>query len=189
MFVDVDKLEGLIGWLMDWLEIRINSLFGWLINWLVTWLVDCPQSPALDWLPDWLIDWRMDWLNDGWIDCRMDGLKDWSNAWLKNWLKEEWMDWRIDRLIEGLFKGLIAWIEGLIDWLVDCPQIPTPCPYVKEMKDAGMFYANRVLKDYKEKWVLPPSLTRVHCVCGVYTVQCAWCVHCTPYSVVGFFSL
>ena len=35
--------------------------------------------------------------------------------------------------------------------MVDCPQSPTPCPYVKEMKDAGMFYANRVLKDYKEK--------------------------------------
>lgn len=28
---------------------------------------------------------------------------------------------------------------------------PTPAPYVKEMKDAGMFYTNRVLKDWKEK--------------------------------------
>lgn len=28
---------------------------------------------------------------------------------------------------------------------------PTPGPYVKEMSDAGMFYTNRVLKDYKEK--------------------------------------
>ncbi|KAK7091526.1 hypothetical protein V1264_009192 [Littorina saxatilis] len=28
---------------------------------------------------------------------------------------------------------------------------PAPCPFVKEMKDAGMFYTNRVLKDYKEK--------------------------------------
>merc|ERR1712110_1334913 len=28
---------------------------------------------------------------------------------------------------------------------------PTPAPFVKEMKDAGMFYTNRVLKDWKEK--------------------------------------
>uniref|UniRef100_A0A8D3D7E0 Adenylyl cyclase-associated protein n=1 Tax=Scophthalmus maximus TaxID=52904 RepID=A0A8D3D7E0_SCOMX len=28
---------------------------------------------------------------------------------------------------------------------------PKPCPYVKEMQDAAMFYTNRVLKDFKEK--------------------------------------
>uniref|UniRef100_A0A667ZTV0 Adenylyl cyclase-associated protein n=1 Tax=Myripristis murdjan TaxID=586833 RepID=A0A667ZTV0_9TELE len=28
---------------------------------------------------------------------------------------------------------------------------PKPCPYVKEMQDAAMFYTNRVLKDYKDK--------------------------------------
>ncbi|XP_034947836.1 adenylyl cyclase-associated protein 1 isoform X2 [Chelonus insularis] len=28
---------------------------------------------------------------------------------------------------------------------------PTPAPYVKEMSDAGQFYTNRVLKDWKEK--------------------------------------
>merc|ERR1712042_20113 len=28
---------------------------------------------------------------------------------------------------------------------------PAPAPYVKEMKDAGQFYTNRVLKDWKEK--------------------------------------
>ncbi|KAM9824744.1 adenylyl cyclase-associated protein 1 [Neosynchiropus ocellatus] len=28
---------------------------------------------------------------------------------------------------------------------------PKPGPYVKEMQDAGMFYSNRVLKDFKEK--------------------------------------
>lgn len=28
---------------------------------------------------------------------------------------------------------------------------PTPAPYVKEMNDAGQFYTNRVLKDWKEK--------------------------------------
>ncbi|KAL4218397.1 F-actin-capping protein subunit alpha [Mactra antiquata] len=29
--------------------------------------------------------------------------------------------------------------------------VPTPGPYVKDMQDAGMFYTNRVLKEYKEK--------------------------------------
>ncbi|KAK3088497.1 hypothetical protein FSP39_019897 [Pinctada imbricata] len=28
---------------------------------------------------------------------------------------------------------------------------PTPGPYVKEMQDAGMFYTNRILKEFKEK--------------------------------------
>ena len=30
-------------------------------------------------------------------------------------------------------------------------QSPTPAPFVKEMKDAGMFYGNRVLKDFKDR--------------------------------------
>lgn len=30
-------------------------------------------------------------------------------------------------------------------------QAPKPCPFVKEMQDAAMFYTNRVLKEYKEK--------------------------------------
>ena len=30
-------------------------------------------------------------------------------------------------------------------------QKPAPSPFVKEMNDAGQFYANRVLKDFKEK--------------------------------------
>ena len=32
-------------------------------------------------------------------------------------------------------------------------QSPTPGPFVKEMSDAGQFYGNRVLKEYKEKYV------------------------------------
>jgi hypothetical protein len=28
---------------------------------------------------------------------------------------------------------------------------PAPAPFVKEMNDAGQFYTNRVLKDWKEK--------------------------------------
>ena len=31
-------------------------------------------------------------------------------------------------------------------------QSPAPGPYVKEMNDAGQFYTNRVLKDFKEKY-------------------------------------
>ena len=30
-------------------------------------------------------------------------------------------------------------------------QSPAPSPFVKEMKDAGMFYGNRVLKDFKDR--------------------------------------
>ncbi len=30
-------------------------------------------------------------------------------------------------------------------------QAPAPSPFVKEMNDAGQFYTNRVLKDWKEK--------------------------------------
>jgi len=32
-------------------------------------------------------------------------------------------------------------------------QAPAPGPYVREMIDAGMFFSNRVLKDFKEKYV------------------------------------
>jgi adenylyl cyclase-associated protein len=28
---------------------------------------------------------------------------------------------------------------------------PAPAPFVKEMNDAGQFYTNRVLKDWKDK--------------------------------------
>ncbi|KAJ8941893.1 hypothetical protein NQ318_001748, partial [Aromia moschata] len=33
----------------------------------------------------------------------------------------------------------------------NCINSPAPAPYVKEMNDAGQFYTNRVLKDWKEK--------------------------------------
>lgn len=36
-------------------------------------------------------------------------------------------------------------------------QSPKPGPYVKEMNDAATFYTNRVLKDYKHRYV--PSFT------------------------------
>lgn len=32
-------------------------------------------------------------------------------------------------------------------------QSPKPGPYVKEMNDAATFYTNRVLKDYKHRYV------------------------------------
>lgn len=30
-------------------------------------------------------------------------------------------------------------------------QAPKPCPYVRDLLEAAMFYTNRVLKEYKEK--------------------------------------
>jgi len=39
-------------------------------------------------------------------------------------------------------------------YAVDTCQTPAPGPYVREMLDAGMFYSNRVLKEFKEKYVV-----------------------------------
>ncbi|KAL7381955.1 hypothetical protein ABVT39_014078 [Epinephelus coioides] len=49
-----------------------------------------------------------------------------------------------------LFNHLSAVSESVpaLGWIAMAPK---PCPYVKEMQDAAMFYTNRVLKDYKEK--------------------------------------
>jgi len=48
------------------------------------------------------------------------------------------------------FNHLSAISESVpaLGWV--CVQ-PTPAPYIKEMNDAGQFYTNRVLKDWKEK--------------------------------------
>lgn len=42
-------------------------------------------------------------------------------------------------------------MDASVDLFVFVSQAPKPCPYVKEMQDAAMFYTNRVLKEYKEK--------------------------------------
>ena len=49
-----------------------------------------------------------------------------------------------------MFNHLSAVSESIpaLGWVAVSP---TPAPHVKEMKDAGMFYTNRVLKDWKEK--------------------------------------
>ncbi|KAJ8670581.1 hypothetical protein QAD02_001840 [Eretmocerus hayati] len=49
-----------------------------------------------------------------------------------------------------LFNHLSAISESIpaLGWVAVSP---TPAPYVKEMNDAGQFYTNRVLKDWKEK--------------------------------------
>uniref|UniRef100_A0A8C6TI37 Adenylyl cyclase-associated protein n=1 Tax=Neogobius melanostomus TaxID=47308 RepID=A0A8C6TI37_9GOBI len=49
-----------------------------------------------------------------------------------------------------LFNHLSAVSESVpcLGWITMAPK---PGPYVKEMMDAGVFYTNRVLKDYKEK--------------------------------------
>jgi adenylyl cyclase-associated protein len=48
------------------------------------------------------------------------------------------------------FSHLSMVAEGIpaLGWVVVSP---TPGPYVNDMKDAAQFYANRVVKDYKEK--------------------------------------
>lgn len=48
------------------------------------------------------------------------------------------------------FNHLSAVSESVpaLGWVAMAPK---PCPYVKEMQDAAMFYTNRVLKDFKEK--------------------------------------
>nr|XP_020453248.1 adenylyl cyclase-associated protein 1 [Monopterus albus] len=48
------------------------------------------------------------------------------------------------------FNHLSAVSESVpaLGWIAMAPK---PCPYVKEMQDAAMFYTNRVLKEYKEK--------------------------------------
>ena len=49
-----------------------------------------------------------------------------------------------------MFQHLSAVSESVaaLGWVAVAP---APAPYVKELKDAGQFYSNRVLKDYKEK--------------------------------------
>ncbi|XP_055331462.1 adenylyl cyclase-associated protein 2-like isoform X2 [Paramacrobiotus metropolitanus] len=49
-----------------------------------------------------------------------------------------------------LFTHLSAISESIpaLGWIAVSP---TPAPYIKEMIDAGQFYTNRVLKDYKDK--------------------------------------
>jgi adenylyl cyclase-associated protein len=55
----------------------------------------------------------------------------------------------------------LGWVAVVREWLLsavcacsanrECLQSPAPAPFVKEMNDAGQFYTNRVLKDWKEK--------------------------------------
>uniref|UniRef100_A0A182MQE0 Adenylyl cyclase-associated protein n=1 Tax=Anopheles culicifacies TaxID=139723 RepID=A0A182MQE0_9DIPT len=51
------------------------------------------------------------------------------------------------------FNHLSAISESIpaLGWVCVVSTAPTPGPYVKEMNDAGQFYTNRVLKDWKEK--------------------------------------
>ncbi|CAD5115963.1 DgyrCDS4893 [Dimorphilus gyrociliatus] len=72
---------------------------------------------------------------------------------------------------------------------------PTPVPYIREMSDAGQFYTNRVLKDFKEKdtthvdWVKAwlQTLNKLQgYVKQVYTTGLTWTVQGTnPSSEVG----
>jgi len=54
------------------------------------------------------------------------------------------------RCFTNYFNHLSAISESIpaLGWVT---MSPTPAPFVKEMNDAGQFYTNRVLKDWKEK--------------------------------------
>jgi len=58
--------------------------------------------------------------------------------------------YREDRRRSALFNHLSAISESApaLGWVAVSP---APSPYVKEMSDAGQFYTNRVLKDFKDK--------------------------------------
>ena len=53
---------------------------------------------------------------------------------------------------KALFNHLSTVSEGIpaVGWVA---VEPTPVPYVNEMKDSAQFYANRVLKEFKERCV------------------------------------
>lgn len=59
-------------------------------------------------------------------------------------------DYREKHRSSPLFNHLSAISESIpaLGWVTVAP---APAPYVKEMNDAGQFYTNRVLKDWKEK--------------------------------------
>ncbi|XP_065574310.1 adenylyl cyclase-associated protein 2-like isoform X3 [Artemia franciscana] len=59
-------------------------------------------------------------------------------------------DFREKNRKSAFFNHLSAISEGIpaLGWVA---VTPAPAPYVKEMNDAGQFYTNRVLKDWKEK--------------------------------------
>lgn len=63
---------------------------------------------------------------------------------------QEIQQFRESKRSSALFNHLSAISESIpaLGWLAVSP---APGPYVKEMSDAGQFYTNRVLKDFKEK--------------------------------------
>lgn len=79
-----------------------------------------------------------------------------SNAELQNLLKptsdqiSAIQSYREKHRTSPFFNHLSAISESIpaLGWVCVAP---TPGPYVKEMNDAGQFYTNRVLKDWKEK--------------------------------------
>ena len=72
------------------------------------------------------------------------------------------------RADKDAFAMLSAVSEGIpaLGWLTVSPK---PAPFIGDLKEAGQFYANRVIKDNKERYAhdhegVHPTLTRV-CVC------------------------
>ena len=60
-------------------------------------------------------------------------------------------------------------------------QSPAPSPFIKEMMDAGQFYTNRVLKDWKDKskshveWTKAWLATLQVRLLGIGSVWSLWC--------------
>ena len=84
-----------------------------------------------------------------------------------------------------LFNHLSAISEGIpaFGWILVSP---TPAPHIREMSDAAQFYANRVLKEFKEKdpvhaeWVKQwmKILTELHAYVKQYhTTGLSWGAH------------
>jgi hypothetical protein len=48
---------------------------------------------------------------------------------------------------------------GALGWIA---VQPAPAPYIKEMSDSAQFYTNRVLKDFKEKYLLLMCLINIY---------------------------
>lgn len=81
-----------IDWLMDKIDCTIDGLNGWLMDWLVHYLIFGLAGWLMDWLTDWWIDWLIDglngclivWLMREWVIDWLIGKKTWILVWRKN---------------------------------------------------------------------------------------------------------
>ena len=80
----------------------------------------------------------------------------------------EWLN-HLSTIAEG--APCVGWVTVVssLCFMIPSPifdpgiQEPTPGPFLAEIKDSTQFYANRVMKEFKEKYVLSSCLL---CMCG-----------------------